>query len=98
MSAGSPLHRLAERLRFVRDHRWTPRHASEYLDAELDAEGRRRLERHTRECPECDALIEALRSMVVVLGGMRGDAGPAVAAAVLAGVREELGDGHDRAV
>jgi anti-sigma factor RsiW len=79
----------------MRDHRWTPRHASEYLDDDLGPEERRRVARHRRECPECDALLEALRSMVVVLGGMRGSAGSSVAAAVLAGVREELGGGHD---
>ena len=92
----SPLRRIAERLRFARDHRWTPRHASEYLDGDLDSEGRMRVDRHTSECPECDALLKALRSMILVLGGMRGDAGQAMAAAVLAGVREELEGGHER--
>ena len=90
------LRRLTERLRFMRDHRWTPQHASEYIDGDLDPGALRRVERHASECPECDALLNALRSMVVVLGGMRGDTGHAVAASVLAGVREELGDGHER--
>jgi anti-sigma factor RsiW len=88
--------RLGHRLRFRRDHRWTQRHASDYLDDDLAPEARRRVEHHRGECPECDALLEALRSMVVALGGMRGPAGSGVAAAVLAGVREELGGGHDR--
>lgn len=90
------MRRIGERVRFLRDHRWTPRHASEYIDGELDPDGRRRAEHHARACPECDALLNALHSMVVVLGGMRGDAGNAAAAAVLAGVREALGGGHER--
>lgn len=92
----SPLRRLGTRLRFRRDHRWTPQHASEYIDGDLDPDAHERVERHTDECPECDALLAALRTMVVVLSGMRGDAGQAVAAAVLAGVRAELGSGHER--
>ena len=92
----SPLRRVGERLRFMRDHRWTPRHASEYIDGELDPAGHRRAEHHASECPECRALLHALGSMVVVLGGMRGDEGHGLAASVLAGVRRELGGARDR--
>ena len=96
MSEGRPLRRLQQRLRFMRDHRWTPRHASEYLDGDLDPDGRRRIEQHAGECPKCDALLRALHSMVVVLAGMRGATGRTVAAAILAGVREELVGGRER--
>ena len=92
----SLLRELKKRVRFGRDHRWTRRRASEYLDDDLDPDGRRRIERHAGECPECDALLESLNSIVVALGGMRGHAGRDVAAAVLAGVRDELAGGHDR--
>jgi anti-sigma factor RsiW len=53
------------RLRFRRDHRWTPDHLSDYLDGDLVARSRARLEHHLRECPEC---LSALRSLERVLG------------------------------
>jgi anti-sigma factor RsiW len=90
------LGRFAERLRFMRDHRWTPRHASEYIDGELDPDARRRVERHASVCPECHALVASLGSLIVILRGFRRKTGQEVAAAVLAGVREELRDGRDR--
>ena len=81
--------RLIDRLRFARDHRWSPRHMSEYLDGELHRAGEQRIERHTGVCPRCHELLEALRTMVAALGGMREsragappDAGPAVVAEV----------------
>ena len=88
--------RLADRLRFARDHRWTPRHASDYIDGDLSPEARRRVERHTGACPECHALVDALGSMVVALGGIGRERGDAAARAILVRVREELGGGRER--
>lgn len=56
------------RLRFGRDHRWTHGRLSEYLDGELVARSRTRIEHHLRECPEC---LGALRSLERVLGLLR---------------------------
>ena len=81
---------LRQKLRFARDHRWVPRRASEYLEGDLDPRGRERVERHTRDCPECDELVRELEAMVAALGGMRGSAGADVAVAVLAGVQGRL--------
>jgi anti-sigma factor RsiW len=79
-----------ERVRFFFDHRWSPDHMSEYLDGDLDAGGRRRIERHTGKCPECEELLRELRAMVAALAGFRGRAAEGVAAAVLAGVQQRL--------
>jgi predicted anti-sigma-YlaC factor YlaD len=51
-------------LRFRRDHRWVPAHASDYLDGELPERGRVRLHHHIGECPECRALIAGLKRML----------------------------------
>ena len=83
---------LIDRLRFALDHRWSPDRMSEYLDAELVGGDRDRLERHVRDCPECDQLLRELRAMVTALGGVRGGAGRGVAAAVLAGVHQRLAE------
>lgn len=81
---------LRQRLRFSSDHRWVPRRVSEYLEGDLDPSGRGRVERHTRDCPECDELLRELETMVAALGSMRGSAGPDIAAAVLARVHDRL--------
>jgi anti-sigma factor RsiW len=57
--------------RFRRDHTWTPPHLSAYLDSDLSARARARLQRHTAECPECRHLLEDLRQMLALLHGTR---------------------------
>jgi len=37
---------------------------SDYVDGELDAEGRRRVERHVRFCHRCHTVLENLRRML----------------------------------
>lgn len=83
---------VIDRLRFALDHRWAPRRMSEYLDAELAAPDRDRLERHTRDCPECRRLLRELGTMLAGLGRLRGGAQSGVAAGVLARVRERLAE------
>jgi anti-sigma factor RsiW len=46
---------------FMRDHMWTRRHLSDYLDEELDPRGRQRVERHVHSCPSCGRLLATLR-------------------------------------
>jgi len=79
------------RLEFIRDHRWVPRNASEYLDGELAPRERQRVEHHTRDCPQCRELLAGLRALVEALGRLRGDEERVVAGAVLASVRSRLG-------
>ena len=61
------MHDLLHRLRFRRDHRWTPTRMSAYLDAELAARDRARLERHVAECAECRRLLRGLRQVTDAL-------------------------------
>jgi anti-sigma factor RsiW len=58
---------VVHRARFLRDHRWTPRHMSSYLDGDLASQARARLERHTGECAECRGVLHSLRRMLVRL-------------------------------
>ena len=53
--------------RFARDHRWTPRHLSAYLDGDLAVRARARLDRHVAECPECRGALHSLHRMLVRL-------------------------------
>jgi anti-sigma factor RsiW len=69
---------------------------SEYIDGDMDAAGRARIERHAGDCPDCRDLLSSLQTMVATLGSMPGQAGGSVAGVVLAGVQERLGSGDDR--
>jgi anti-sigma factor RsiW len=83
---------LPYRFGFLRDHRWVPPHASDYLDSELSPRERRRVERHTADCPECRELLRSLQALIGVLGTI-GDGEPqVVAAAVLASIHSRLSD------
>ena len=77
------------RLRFRRDHRWTPKHMSAYVDGELVAGARSRLQRHVDECPECRGVLRSLERMLLRL-----HRAPAPAATeapdLVAGIRERL--------
>jgi anti-sigma factor RsiW len=79
-----------ERLRFGREHAWTQRHMSEYLDGDLDQEARQRAEHHTRDCPDCEELLISLKTIVRALGGIGEERNSGVAASVLAAVHERL--------
>jgi anti-sigma factor RsiW len=50
--------------RFRRDHRWAPDHMSDYLDGELAASGRDRMQRHLGECQQCRRLLAGLRQVL----------------------------------
>lgn len=64
---------------------------SEYLDGEMDDRRRSRMERHVRDCPECEELMRSLGQVVTTLGSLRVEDGErSVAGAVLAQVQDEL--------
>lgn len=86
------LRRAVHRLRFVRDHRWVPAHASEYLDGDLRPPELARVQRHVDQCAECRELLRGLQVIVGALGTMRDIQGELVASAVLASVKSRLGD------
>jgi anti-sigma factor RsiW len=84
------MNKLRTRARQRRDHRWAPRHMSDYLDGELGARRRQRLDNHVRECDECRHLLAGLRQM---LGRLRDLASPAARPdpeAMAARVRDRL--------
>ena len=83
------------RIRFARDHRWSQAHMSEYVDAELTAREGERIERHTRDCPECRELLASLQRMIATLATLPGPPVESVAGSVLAGVRQRLARGDD---
>ena len=75
--------------RFRREHRWTQRHLSEYLDGELDGRGRERVERHVGLCPECRRVLVTLRRMLAGLMGLREDEPSDIADGVIGRLRSE---------
>jgi hypothetical protein len=79
-------------LRFGRDHRWAARRMSAYLDGELAMPPRTRMERHTRECPECRLLLAGLRQTMAALHRLAAPDGGADPAQIAAAVRLRLGE------
>lgn len=77
--------------RFMRDHRWTRRHVSDYLDDELGARGRQRVERHVHMCPSCHKLLATLQKTLDALHGL--GRAPLPAEGIADSVIERL---HDR--
>jgi len=51
---------------FMLEHMFTRRHLAEYLDGELDAPRRDRLEDHAHRCPSCQRLMATLMEMLEV--------------------------------
>jgi anti-sigma factor RsiW len=65
---------------------------SDYLDEELSAERRRRMERHVGECGVCRRLLAGLRATIRALHGLRAPSGDADAARIAASVKPRLGE------
>jgi anti-sigma factor RsiW len=84
--------RLLYRVQFSRDHGWAPGRMSDYLDGDLAPSPRARMERHTRDCPECERLLTGLRALVQGLGRLPVPNGGAGAVQIAAAVRGRLGE------
>jgi anti-sigma factor RsiW len=67
----------------MHEHRWTRAHLSEYLDDDLDPEGRRRVEEHVGICPKCRRMLESLRRMLRALIDLPADVPPGLADRVI---------------
>ena len=52
--------RAVTRIRERLEHRWAARRMNAYVDGDLDARERRRLERHADVCPECGPMRRTL--------------------------------------
>jgi anti-sigma factor RsiW len=78
--------------RFERDHRWAPEHMSDYLDGELAASARGRMQRHLGECQECRRLLAGLRALVDRLHRLPAPSVGTDAAQIAAAVRLRLNE------
>jgi len=79
---------LAKR-RFMRDHRWTQAHMSDYLDGDLGKPERDRVEEHVHWCPECRRLLESLRRTLKGLMELRATPAESIAPDVIDRLRRE---------
>lgn len=46
------------------DHQWSQEHLSHYVEGDLRAGARRRLERHAEDCVDCGPGIRAMRALL----------------------------------
>jgi anti-sigma factor RsiW len=81
--------RLLERRRYMREHRWTHAHLSDYLDGELGADQRKRVDAHVAICPNCTRVLGTLRWMLEGLHRLRAQPETAVSASVIERLRHE---------
>lgn len=75
--------------RFMREHRWSSKRLSDYLDSDLERGERERLETHTSVCPQCHRLLATLRRTLESLRDLGGTPAPDVTARVLQRFREQ---------
>jgi anti-sigma factor RsiW len=83
------IRRLLERRRFMREHRWTHAHLSDYVDADLDPAEQERVHEHVGACPQCRRVLATLRR---TLGGLRelgAPRRPGLADGVIARLRDQ---------
>lgn len=81
---------FVDRLRFRRDHHWTPGHMSGYVDGELAPAARARIEHHLGQCAECRRLLAGLRGTLDALHRLSAPSGGVDAAALATSVRARL--------
>jgi hypothetical protein len=55
---------LVRSMRDRRNHRWSQRHMSDYVDGDLAPRLQHRLEAHARLCPDCGRLRRSLTVLV----------------------------------
>jgi anti-sigma factor RsiW len=83
------IRRLLERRRYMREHRWTHAHLSDYLDDDLSPGERERLEDHVSICPHCRRVLRTLRRTLESLMELPGEPRPSVADGVIERLRRE---------
>jgi hypothetical protein len=60
---------------FAADHAWSQRHLSHYVEGDLRARARRRLDRHALGCADCTRGVLAMRVLAGVAWSLDGLAG-----------------------
>lgn len=83
------IRRLFARWRFMRDHRWTQAHLSEYVDAELAGAEAARVDEHVSVCPQCHRVLATLRRTLEGLRLLGAEPSRGTADAVIERLREE---------
>jgi len=83
------IRRLLAKHRFMRDHRWTQAHLSDYIDGDLRSSDRQRVEEHAHWCPECRRVLESLRRTLKGLMELRATPGESIAPGVIDRLRRE---------
>lgn len=80
------------RFRHRLEHRWARRRLNAYVDGELLAPERRRVERHVRICPECGPMLSGLLRLAVALHDLRSPPRRSVADGVIRRLRHDKAD------
>jgi anti-sigma factor RsiW len=83
------IRRLLSRRRYMREHRWTHAHLSDYIDAELSPAERDRVEEHVGVCPHCRHVLATLLRTLENLRRLPGEAPPNLADTVIDRLRSE---------
>ncbi len=81
--------RLLKRRRYMREHRWTHAHLSEYVDEDLSPAERERVEEHVGMCPHCRRVLRTLRRTLESLINLPVEPRPSVADGVIERLRTE---------
>jgi anti-sigma factor RsiW len=74
----------------MREHRWTHAHLSDYLDDDLSAAERERVEDHVGVCPHCRRVLRTLKRTLQSLMDLSPDQRPDVADGVIDRLRGEF--------
>jgi anti-sigma factor RsiW len=83
------IRRFLGQMRYMREHRWTHSHLSEYLDQELDAKERARVEEHVGICPHCRRVLATLKRTLEGLRALPPERRPDLANGVIERLRGE---------
>jgi anti-sigma factor RsiW len=83
------IRRLLERRRYMREHRWTHAHLSDYLDDDLSPRERERVEDHVGMCPHCRRVLRTLKRTLESLMDLPGEPRPGLADGVIERLRRE---------
>jgi anti-sigma factor RsiW len=83
------IRRFLSNRRYMREHRWTHAHLSEYVDEELGPEETARVEEHVSICPHCHRVLATLRRTLAGLRGLPLEPEPGLADGVIERLREE---------
>jgi anti-sigma factor RsiW len=83
------IRRLLARRRFMREHRWTHAHLSDYVDRELGDAELVRTEEHVGVCPQCRRVLATLRRTLDALRELGTERRPDLATGIIERLRDE---------